>query len=70
MLGTPAWSIYAGKLAAVDRALVAGGRLHLLHDVQDLARIPLRKKSAAPPPRIGDALVVQFVERLLKLARR
>ena len=25
MLGPPAWSIYAGKLAAVDRALVAAG---------------------------------------------
>jgi len=68
VLGTPAWSIYAGKLAAVDRALVAAGRLHLLHDVQDLARIPLRKKPAAPPPRISDALVVQFVDRLLAVA--
>jgi hypothetical protein len=54
----------------VDRALVARRRLHLLHDAQDLARIPLRKKPAAPPPRIGDALVVQFVDRLLELARR
>ena len=70
VLGTPAWSIYAGKLAAVDRALVAAGSLHLLHDVQDLARIPLRKKAAALPPRISDALVVQFVDRLLKVARR
>ena len=49
MLGTPAWSIYAGRLAAVDRALVAAGSLHLLHDAQDLARIPLRKKPAAKP---------------------
>ncbi|MBN1629246.1 MAG: DUF354 domain-containing protein, partial [Thermoleophilia bacterium] len=30
VLGTPAYSIYAGKLAAVDRALVAQGRLTLL----------------------------------------
>jgi len=70
VLGTPAYSIYAGKLAAVDRALVAAGSLHLLHDVDDLARIPLRKKAAAPPPRISDALVVQFVDRLLEVARR
>jgi hypothetical protein len=54
----------------VDRALVARRRLHLLHDAQDLARIPLRKKPAAPPPRIDDALVVQFVDRLLAVARR
>jgi len=53
----------------VDRALFAAGSLHLLHDAQDLARIPLRKKAAAKPPRIGDALVVQFVDRLLTVAR-
>ena len=45
-------------------------RLHLLHDAQDLARIPLRKKPAAKPPRISEALVVQFVDRLLAVARR
>jgi hypothetical protein len=49
---------------------VAGGRLHLLHDEQDLARIPFQKKPAAKPPRISDALVVQFVDRLLEVARR
>lgn len=70
VLGTPAYSVYAGKLAAVDRALVAAGSLHLLHDVDDLAGIPLGKKAAATPPRISDALVVQFVDRLLRVARR
>ena len=48
---------------------MAGGSLHLLHDAQDLARIPLRKQAAAPPPRISEALVVQFVDRLLEVAR-
>jgi uncharacterized protein len=70
VLGTPAYSIYAGKLAAVDRALVAAGSLHLLHDVDDVSRVPLQKKVAAAPPRIGDGLLTQFVDRLLKVARR
>jgi len=70
VLGTPAWSIYAGKLAAVDRVLVATGSLQFLHDVDDLAGIPRRKKAVAKPRRIGDALVVQFIDRLLELARR
>lgn len=70
VLGTPAYSIYAGKLAAVDRALVAGGSLRLLHVEDDLARLPLQKKAAAVPPRIGDALLQQFVDRLLEVARR
>ena len=70
VLGTPAYSMYAGKLAAVDRALVAGGSLQLLYEVDDLARIPLRKKQIVTSPCIGDALVVQFVDRLLEVTRR
>ena len=48
---------------------MAAGSLSLIHDVDDLARIPLRKKAAAKPPYIDDALVVQFVDRLLTVAR-
>ncbi len=70
VLGTPAYSVYAGKLAAVDRALVAGGSLRLLQSEDDLARLSLQKKAAAAPPQIGDALLMQFVDRLLQLARR
>lgn len=70
VLGTPAYSIYAGKLAAVDRALVAGGSLRLIHNEGDLERLPLRKKAAAAPPQIGDALLMHFVDRLLEEARR
>jgi predicted glycosyltransferase len=69
VLGTPAYSIYAGKLAAVDRVRVAGGSLCLLQSEDDLARLPLGKKPAAAPPQIGDALLVQFVDRLLEVAR-
>ena len=44
-------------LVAAPEVVVAGGRLHLLHDAYDLTRIPPRKKAAAPTPRISDALV-------------
>jgi uncharacterized protein len=70
VLGTPAYSIYAGRLAAVDRSLVAGGRLRLLQSEDDLTRLALRKKAAAAPPQIGNELLVQFVDRLLEVARR
>jgi uncharacterized protein len=70
VLGTPAYSIYAGKLAAVDRALVAGGSLCLLQSEDDVARLPLQKKAAVAPPQIGDALLMQFVDRLQHVARR
>jgi len=42
----------------------------VINNVDDLARIPLRKKAVAKPRRIGGALVVQFVDRLLAVARR
>jgi uncharacterized protein len=69
VLGTPAYSIYAGKLAAVDRALVADGRLALLGSTADVAALHLGKKQGAAPPKVGDALLMQFVDRLVALAK-
>lgn len=70
VLGTPAYSIYAGKLAAVDRALVAEGRLTLLRSAADIAALVFAKKPAAAPPRLGDELLRQFVDRVLALRPR
>lgn len=69
VLGTPAYSIYAGKLAAIDRALVAEGRLVLLRSSADLEALTLSKKTVAPPPRIRDGLLKQFVDKILEVAR-
>jgi uncharacterized protein len=70
VLGTPAYSVYAGKLAAVDRVLLAGGRLRLIQTEDDLAGLALGRKPTAAPPQIGTELLVQFVDRLLEVARR
>jgi predicted glycosyltransferase len=70
VLGTPAYSIYAGKLAAVDRALVASGRLVLLRDIESIERLELGSKPGGPPPVVGDELVTGFVDRLLAVSRR
>jgi predicted glycosyltransferase len=43
VLGTPAWSIFEGRLGAVDEMLIGEGRLHLLRDP---AEIRLTKKPA------------------------
>ncbi len=69
VLGTPAFSIYAGKLAAVDRALVADGRLTLLRSTADVSGLTLRKKPATAPPRVGESLLGQFVDRVLETER-
>jgi uncharacterized protein len=44
VLGTPVWSLFEGRLGAVDERLVREGRLRLLRDP---AEIEIRKKEAA-----------------------
>ena len=36
VLGTPVWSIFEGRLGAVDELLIAEGRVHFLRDAADL----------------------------------
>lgn len=70
LLGTPAYSIYAGKLAAVDRALVADGRLILLSGAAEVDGLRLVAKPPADVATIDDRLLNEFVDRLLELADR
>jgi len=67
-LGTPAYSIYAGRLGAVDRTLVADGRLHLIRSVDDVDALQFERKPPRAVPRLGDDLVRQFVDRILEVA--
>jgi predicted glycosyltransferase len=69
VLGTPAFSVYAGKLAAVDRALVAAGRLTLIGaegDVEDL-RLAAKPTRAFTP--VSGELLISFCHRLLAVAQ-
>jgi uncharacterized protein len=43
VLGTPAWSIFEGRLGGVDEMLIREGRLHLLHDPSEIS---LEKKAS------------------------
>jgi predicted glycosyltransferase len=61
VLGTPVWSIFEGRLGAVDERLVAEGRLRLLRDPSE---IELRKK----PPGAAESRVRRDPRRLLELA--
>jgi predicted glycosyltransferase len=47
-LGTPVYTIFSGRMGAVDEALIAAGRLRPLADPSELA---LRKRDTAPGPR-------------------
>ncbi len=68
VLGTPAASIYAGEMAAVDERLVNEGRMILLRSPGDLARLRLSKKPVAAVPAVGEGLLRAFVDRLLVVA--
>jgi predicted glycosyltransferase len=37
VLGTPVWSIFEGRVGAVDEHLIADGRLRVLHDPDEVA---------------------------------
>lgn len=69
VLGTPAWSLYAGRSAAVDRALVAAGRLRLLQTRSDITGFMPVKRAAEPPVQVDGALLREFVDRLLAVRR-
>jgi predicted glycosyltransferase len=48
-LGTPVWTTFEGRLGAVDRALIAEGRMGVLARPE---QIELRKRDPSRAPRI------------------
>ncbi len=70
VLGTPAYSVFAGAMAAVDRYLVTEGRLHMLDSSNDISALALRKKPSLPARRFDDALLRRFVDKVLEVAHR
>lgn len=62
-LGVPAVSIYAGKWAAVDEALVNEGRLQRVTNTDDLRHLRIEKKQSANPRRSRE--VIDEVVRLI-----
>ena len=55
VLGTPVWSMFEGRLGAVDELLVHQGRLRLLRDPDDIVVVPQGPRRRAHPPRSGRA---------------
>jgi len=66
-LGTPAYTVSLEPPAAVDTALLAGGRLRRVAAADD---IELRKKGDTRTTRTAPRDPALFVDRLLELARR
>jgi len=70
-LGVPVYSIFRGRIGAVDRQLQKEGRLTLIERVEDVQKILLqpRDKETLPDLRPRKALkeIVNHVEEILKL---
>jgi len=67
VLGTPVYSIFAGKIGSVDRHLVETGRMALIRSRDDFAAIRVEKK-AGPPPRFDFRLRSLLIEKALEVA--
>jgi predicted glycosyltransferase len=60
VLGVPTWTTFAGRLGAVDRQLVAEGRLRVLERAEDVI-VERRSRDWRPPDAIADAVVEEIL---------
>ena len=67
VLGTPAYSAYAGRPAALDRALAADGRLTFLESEPDIGKMRIVKKPQSSAAPVGKRLLHDFVDKVLWL---
>lgn len=64
VLNTPVYTVFAGKMGAIDKDLIRTGRLKQLDDVNN---IEIKKKDASVMPSVKDPR--ELVERILEAAR-
>jgi predicted glycosyltransferase len=62
ILGVPTWTTFAGELGAVDRQLIAEGRLHVLERSEDVI-ITKRVPTPTHVEAIADAVTEEILRR-------
>jgi predicted glycosyltransferase len=67
-LGTPAWSVFSGRLGAVDAALIAAGRLGRLSTVEDLRSLTLQRRAERHQPALDHDVLGQTIAAIDKTA--
>ncbi len=65
VLGTPTYSLFKGKLAAVDRHLIAKGRMKHIDTEEGIKEIAVCKKNGGMPKQVSSNELVQELARLL-----
>jgi predicted glycosyltransferase len=71
LLGTPAYSIFAGPTGAIDEELSRRGSLVLVRSVEEAQQIPIVKKPSGSDARVGctTALREFVLDQIQELAR-
>lgn len=69
LLGTPVFTLYAGRLAALDRRLIAEGRLHLLSDDLTSVEDTLVAVDKAEQPRQQAPVTRHVLDRFVSAIR-
>jgi hypothetical protein len=65
VLGTPTYSLFKGRLAAVDRYLIENGRMHHIYSEDAIPRILVSKKAASTPMSRSGSLIREVAELFL-----
>lgn len=71
VLNVPVYSIFQGKLGAVDRYLNETGRLKLIRSKQDIKQIKLIKRQRLPKPRLNEntELINFIIDKILETGK-
>ena len=69
VLGTPVWTIFASRLGAVDRQLVAAGRLHQLRALGDLDQFLPERRVRRSGLAEDHQVLEQFCDAIRRTAR-
>lgn len=65
VLGTPAYSIFTGKIGAMDKVLMEKGRIVLLSTIDDIGSIRISKKSGVEPF-LNENLLSEVTDEIVK----
>jgi predicted glycosyltransferase len=64
LLGTPVYSIFAGRQGALDKAMEASGQIRFVRSTEDILKIAVRRKNHAVVPEITDRVENALTEQI------
>jgi predicted glycosyltransferase len=67
-MGTPVWSVFSGKLGAVDAALIAQGRMRRLESPDDVSHVEIRSRQRRGNPRFTNDVLGQVIQAIDRTA--